>query len=224
MQKHKRNITKAEIKTLIGRDGYDDTRTVVVEAGCNNGSDSQDFLNHFGAAFQLFCFECDPRAIEKFKANIHDPRCELIEAAVAAVDGRTQFFMSGGQAPGWPGSDWDMSGSIRQPTGHLKMSPWCTFNRKIEVETIKLDTWLSRRPELGVIDFLWADVQGAEVDLINGGREFLKRTRFFFTEFYQTPQYQGQINLEQIVAMLGRDWEALATYENYNVLLRNRSL
>lgn len=226
MKNYNRPITHAEIKDLVGRGRPRDMRTVILEIGCNNGNDSQAFLDTFpGPGLRLYCFEPDPRAIAQFKDRIRDPRCELIEAAIAADDGRTVLHMSGGRPPGHPPDlDWNMSSSIRQPTGHLQMSPWCTFDRKVEVETMRLDTWYKQHPELGTIDFIWADTQGAEVDLINGGRLALDNTRFCFTEFYNTPCYQGQINLAQIIELLGPRWQPMATYENYNVLMRNLNL
>ncbi|MEN9248224.1 MAG: hypothetical protein Q6L50_08560 [Gloeomargarita sp. GMQP_bins_120] len=35
-------------------------------------------------------------------------------------------------------------------------------------------------------DFIWADVQGAEVDLIQGGLQALANTRYFYTEYANT--------------------------------------
>ena len=41
------------------------------------------------------------------------------------------------------------------------------------------------------IDLIWADVQGAEADLIEGGTEALRRTRYFYTEYNNQELIRG---------------------------------
>jgi len=42
-------------------------------------------------------------------------------------------------------ADWDLSSSLRRPTGHLAAHPWCTFDRTTMVQTRSLDSWLANR-------------------------------------------------------------------------------
>jgi hypothetical protein len=84
-----------------------------------------------------------------------------------------------------------------------------------------LDSWV-RDESLDAIDLIWADVQGAEVDLIAGGKEALKHTRYFYTEYSNTELYEGQINLRQLMALLP-DFHVLRRYEK-DVLLKNGRL
>ena len=116
---------------------------------------------------------------------------------------------------------WDYSGSIRQPKKHLEIYPWCTFEKKVDVETKRLDTWI-REQGIEYIDFIWADVQGAEVDLIKGAGETLARTRYFYTEYSNKELYRGQINLRGLLNLLP-NFEVLYRYDN-DVLLRNTEL
>ena len=118
-----------DVEALVGK--HD---PVILEIGANDGEDSHKFLNHFGR-IKLFCFEPDARAIAKFKKRIDDGRCTLIEKAVAARSGSTSFWQSGGNLdPQNP--DWDKSGSIHPPTGHLQMVREVTFGNVIEVPTV----------------------------------------------------------------------------------------
>jgi FkbM family methyltransferase len=201
---------------------------LVLEIGCNDGDDSQDFLRQF-ERIQLHCFEPDPRPIAQFKARLQPEmasgRVHLHEYALGAEDGETTFWQSSGTTKGAHKQDWDLSGSTRKPTGHLKHSPWCKFDSQITVPLRRLDgVW----QELGspLIDFIWMDAQGGEGNVIAGGREALGRTRYVYTEYghWREPLYDGQLNLDQTAAALGVDWQVVATYEGYNALFRNMAL
>ena len=191
-----------DLSTLPALLGKDDP--TILEIGCNDGGHTRDFLTHFGNP-TIYAFEPDPRARARFAAAVHDPRVTLFDLAISATDGEVDFHMSGGapsaevaaQLP----NGWDLSGSIRKPTGHLAALPWCTFDQRITVKTLTLDTWC-RTEGVDAIDFIWADVQGAEDDLIRGGQAALAKTRFFYTEYSDRELYEGQLTLRALLALL----------------------
>lgn len=217
MEHNKRWISWDKIRGFVGKED-----PVILEIGCNDGSDSLNFLREFPGV-RLHCFEPDPRPIAKFKSRIHDPRCTLYEIAISDHDGFATLHMSGGTFENAPKEDWDYSSSINRPTGHLETFTWCTFERQTEVPTLRLDHWLAGHPEIVEIDFIWADVQGAEHQLIAGGVEALARTRYFYTEYYDRPMYEGQISQREILRRLPA-FAPVATYEGCNILLRNKVL
>ena len=199
---------------------------VILEIGCNDGSHSREFLKNF-PRLHLHCFEPDARPLGRFSSNVNanDIRCELHRYAIGDFDGPATFYLSGGKPPGgrdWPTDDWDLSSSLRRPTGHLKTVPWCVFNREVQVEVKRLDTWLSERSPIDTIHFIWADIQGAEGDLVRGAPRTLARTQFLYTEFSDRELYEGQPDLSQLCDMLP-DFEPLAIYQD-NVLFRHRHL
>ncbi len=116
---------------------------------------------------------------------------------------------------------WDQSGSLRAPKTHTEKWPWCKFNRTIRVEVRTLDTW-SQKHEPGTIDFIWADTQGAEADLVAGGRATLARTRFLYTEYSNDELYEGAPKLEALLDMLP-GFEIVKLYDA-DILLRNTTL
>lgn|GEM_PF-425965 len=207
-------ITPYQIRQLVGRPD-----PVFLELGCNDGSDSQRFLDEFEEV-TLHCFEPDPRAAGRFK--VRDHRCKLHQIAIGEHDGELPLYQSGGTPPDNRMEDWDLSSSIRRPTGHLAAHPWCSFDSIATVSVRSLDSWFGEHPNLTRVDFVWADIQGAEGDLIRGGRDTLKRyTRFLYTECYETQMYEGQPARREILDMLP-EFECIGMYEGYNMLLRNR--
>lgn len=222
------SLTAVEIHALVGRND-----PVMLEIGCNDGTDTRRFLEEF-PAIQIYCFEPDPRPRSRFWENVrpsYDTRLQFLglsEAAVSEEDGSTTLFQSGGTPPTGQFHpdvmrDWDMSSSICQPTGHLDWSPWCSFEKSVTVPTIRLDSFLYTWPPAfwGGLDFIWADVQGAEEKMILGGRETLNRTRYLYTEFYDRPMYDGQPNLARIAELLP-DFALRAIYGGDNALFANR--
>ena len=214
-------LTFVQIKAMVGRDD-----PVIIDAGSNDGTHTNRFIKTFPQA-SVYSFEPDPRAIAKWKQNVIDPRATLIESALGAVSGEATFHVSSGQRPGWEDDPsyvlgWDQSGSLRAPKNHLEASPWVEFEKQIRVKVITLDEWAA---DYGIdrIDFIWADVQGSESDLIDGGRGVMKRTRYFYTEYSNKELYDGQITLDAITELLTDDFEMVAYWRD-DVLFKNTLL
>jgi len=189
----KGELTAVEIKNLVGKDN-----PVILEIGANDGGTTIDFLKAMPHA-RIFCFEPDPRAIALFKSHITHGNVQLIETAVGSQNGITQFHQSNGKGHL---SGWHKSGSIRAPKSHLQVWPQITFETQINVPICRLDDWFSKQG-IDEVDFIWADVQGAEYDLIAGATETLQKTRYFYTEYSNSEWYEGQIGLQKIYNLLG---------------------
>jgi hypothetical protein len=91
----------------------------------------------------------------------------------------------------------------------------------MKVQTMRLDTFCAEQ-KIRRIDFIWADVQGAEADLIAGATESLKFTRLLYTEYNENEMYEGQMGLRKLVGLLP-DFDVLVRFPD-DVLLRNRTL
>jgi FkbM family methyltransferase len=205
-----------ELVTLLGKDD-----PVILEIGANDGGHTALFLELFPKA-KIYAFEPDPRASEKFQRRLgNDSRVVLEKIAISAMDGEIDFFMSNSTASEHVPGNWDKSGSIRKPKKHLEVVPWCIFDQTIRVPTQRLDTWW-QKAGVGQIDFIWADVQGAEIDLIQGGRRALAQTRYFYTEYANDELYEGQIPLRDILKLLP-NFQLVYRF-SHDVLLKNKRL
>jgi 2-O-methyltransferase len=222
-------VLKREVRILPGELDLDELPKLldkddplILDIGANDGSHTLEFLRLFSQA-RVCAFEPDQRALERFRAKVKSERVRHFDLAISDIDGTAEFHVSDGLPPGdeqslRPGG-WDLSGSIRKPKEHLVTHPWCTFNETITVKTKRLDTWC-REEGIESIDLIWADVQGAEENLIRGGTETLRRTRFLYTEYSDRELYEGQISLGEIRALLP-NFEVLYRFDN-DVLLKNR--
>jgi FkbM family methyltransferase len=197
----------------------------ILEIGCNDGTTTLWLLEMFDNP-SIYCFEPDPRAIARFKAKVpQDPRVVLFEMALSDREGIIDFYQSGGspdelRAQMMP-EGWDLSGSIRRPHRHSQAFPWVTFDHKISVVTSSLDT-VCEKNGIGSIDFIWMDVQGAELEVLRGATTALRNTRYLYTEYSNRELYAGQPKLRDLVKFL-RDFSLVVRYPG-DALFRNTRL
>jgi len=197
----------------------------ILEIGCNDGQDTLEFIKTF-SDITIHCFEPDNRAYSKFIQNVKYKNCFIYNLAISNVDGELDFHVSDSnqKKPGTPlcvGNNWDKSGSIKKPKLHTAVHPWCTFDKVIKVKTLKLDTWIEQN-KINQIDFIWADVQGAEEDMITGGiNTFNEKVKYLYTEYSQTQLYEGDSSIDKITKLLP-NFEIIEIMEN-DLLLKNKN-
>lgn len=187
-----------EIRDLVGRE-----KPVILEVGANCGQTTAELLEAMPGAV-VHAFEPEPRAISEFRRNIQAPNVHLYECAVGATNGTVTFHQSSGgeqEYPEYQGSGWDQSGSIRRPRTHLEVWPWVKFEHQIQVPIVTLDAWAGQQG-ITQVDFIWADVQGAESDLIQGATLLLRNTRYLYTEYSNEEWYEGQVTLAELQRLL----------------------
>jgi len=213
-------IDQKQIKQLLQKES-----PIILEIGAHKGEDTSKFLREF-KHIKIFCFEPDPRCIAEFKKMIKDDRCTLIEAAVSNEDGKTVLNLSGG----WPvrvpkllkalgvkrcwtfivlayrrirgvHKEWTGSSSIKTSLSYSRDWPWLTFDKTVVVRTMRLDTW-AKENDIGQIDFVWADVQGAERELFGGGANTLRNVKYLYTEFGAKSCYPDALTREETIQLL----------------------
>jgi len=188
------NLSADDIRRMVGKDN-----PIIIEIGANIGQSTIEFIKVMPKA-RIYCFEPDPRAAAKLRQKISSIQADvkIFECAVGDFNGTVSFHQSSGEGDQ---KDWDQSGSIREPKNHSIAWPWVKFQSKIEVPIVRLDDWAI---EQGIVDvdFIWADVQGAEIDLIKGAKKILESSRFFYTKYSNDEWYEGQADLKQLYEAL----------------------
>jgi FkbM family methyltransferase len=180
-----------------------------LELGAHQGTDTMWMAEIPDVTIQAF--EPDPRNHPPARRNVIVHR-----AAIADCDGPGLLILS---QQGW-GREWTHSSSIKQPRNHLSRFP-VTFGGAVPVEMTTLDRFCEQQG-IGVIDFIWADIQGAEGEMIRGGRQSLARTRYLYTEYSDDELYENQATLGEILEMLP-DFRVIELWSD-DVLLENQKL
>jgi len=148
---------------------------VIVEAGVCDGSDTEEFATIFPEA-RIHGFECLPHYFEQsFRRLSKYSNVALYPFALSDALGPVNFHVS------TLNGDYSASGSILAPRLHREVHPEIKFDNVISVEAITLDEWASRF-NIGHVDFLWLDLQGAELKALHGAETLLRNVKAIFTE------------------------------------------
>jgi FkbM family methyltransferase len=197
------SLNKAIIPLLVHKHS-----PVILDIGCYDGTDG--LALHELAGGELHCF--DPVSYEVFKGH-GKPNVFFYPCAIGNEDSYIYFYPSPHM----------QSGSIQPPHLHTEIWPHIEFKERIKVRSFRLDTFW---PEDKPIDFIWADINGAEGKFAQGAQKTLKRTKYMYIEYSNKELYHGQRNKAELLDML-ETWTVLASYpgEDFgNLLLENEAL
>lgn len=200
------------VKNILDKDS-----PIVFEIGTNDGTDTKEILKYCKGDFRYFAFEPDPRTSEVVKGM--GLPITFVEAAVSSTIGKAKFYQFSDKE-----NDGDLGAmgpsSLFEP---LPYDHWLPHLKHgvIEVDTISLDSFCESS-RVYHIDFLWIDAQGAEYDILEGGKEILKNTGWIFMEAMKNAQYKNQKTREYLVEKLS-GFEIVRDWEN-DLLLRNKNI
>jgi len=157
---------------------------------------------------KIFVFEPLPsnqnKILENFK-KYQVNKAELVKAAASDESGFSIFHVSSGQPENKDDSvDWDFgnkSSSLLIPGKHLDIVPWIKFNESINVRTITLFDFINEK-KIPLVDFIHMDVQGAEVKVLKGAGDLLKKIKAIWLEVSDVEFYKGQPTRNEIEAFM----------------------
>lgn len=120
----------------------------------------------------------------------------LENIALSIENGTAEFFLSEGEPGDLKNSEeWDFgnkSSSLLPPSEEMKKhTSWLQFNKKVEVETKRLDDYVKSK-NVDCIDFAHIDVQGAELMVLEGAGSFLKNIKLIWMEVEAVELYKNQ--------------------------------
>ena len=195
----------------------------IVEGGAFHGHDTVQMARTWPNSI-IYSFEPIPelfaKGAEQTKqyTNIHP-----INLALAEKEGTALFWPS--ENPDKPGKH-SQAGSLLKPKERLKHSK-IRFNDPITIETTSLDTW-AKSNHITHVDFLWLDLQGYELPVLQGAENLLKNVQYIYTEVNFIEAYEGQKRYPEIVAWLeahgfeviGKDFDDIDDWFFGNILCK----
>lgn len=169
---------------------------IIVEAGAFDGKDTGRFLSKWPTC-TVFAFEPIPhlckRLVDRFAC---DSRVSVVDRALVG-DLRTRVLMYTFK----PENIQNGSSSLLRPNSHTSRAPEIDLSDQVEVPAITLETWGN---DSGLVwcDLLWLDLQGSELEVLQGSLGFLSRTRVVHIEVADEPMYDGAATSNQIGSFL----------------------
>ena len=229
MMKHY-SLKFQNIKKLVNNDN-----PVIVEIGAHYGEDTLRFLETFPDA-QIFSFEPDKRNIQIFKKLVNQANVELIEKAVSNENGQAKFYPSyvNSIIDNVPSKydfiskdEYTSLGLNGSGASSLKKGFSKCLTEKYYVTVIRFDKWYFTK-NIGLIDFVWIDVQGAEKEVIEGMGKVIQKIRMIWMEYGET-NYNGAMNREETVSLLNSKGFSLDSHSSDSgpqgdLLFRNKEI
>jgi FkbM family methyltransferase len=175
------------------------TVDTVFDIGSCEGEDAIRYSRFFSRA-RVHAFEPRPDNLEAIAQNIKlhggSERIKVHGVALSDQKGFFDFYVSSGQPKEATGTEnWNYgnkSSSLLPPSEEMtKHTSWLQFNEKITVPTERMDSFC-REQQIGKVDFIHIDVQGAELKVLMGAGEILKSLTAIWMEVESVELYKGQ--------------------------------
>jgi len=160
----------------------------ILEGGAYDGNNTAELASLWPKGM-VYSFEPVPALYQNVKArtaalsNVH-----VYDLALSDKVGTATFHVSEFDfKPGVPSE----SSSLLAPKRHKTDIPNILFKKDITVATTTIDDWASKN---GVdrIDFLYLDIQGAELMAMKGAPRIMKTVKVIMTELESVELYEGQ--------------------------------
>lgn len=201
---------------------------VIIECGTCEGDHTHfmcSVLHEMGKNFTFHAFEPNINLKQDFiNRNEYDLKTgnlKIFFKAIGKENGKCNFWVSSGKNK-ITNESYHGSSSIKKPQIILREYPDMSFT-ETTVDVVSLDAHCKEHNlDSKVIDFIWADVQSAEKDLILGGLNTLRNTRYFYTEYIDGYSYEEKASLSDILKLLPY-YEIVEDYGG-DVLLKNTLL
>jgi FkbM family methyltransferase len=172
------------------------SKLVILDIGACEGEESIRYSRLFPNS-SLYAFEPLPKNKILITENIKKYNTKnviLIPLAVSNYNGIFEFFISSGNPENQAENlNWDFgnkSSSLLEPE-KKNMPKWLSFENKIEVQTITLETFLIEN-KIEIVDFIHMDVQGAELKVLEGAKKRLEKVKAIWLEVSNVALYKSQ--------------------------------
>jgi FkbM family methyltransferase len=186
---------------------------IIFDVGANNG---KTFLHHALDGHRVYAFEPTPKLISDIKEWLHPkifPNYNLVEKAVSLENGKTTFNIAGQ-------GDWGCS-SILEFSDNLEVT-WAgrtdlKVTERIEVETIRLDTFIEQSGNIPYISYLHIDTQGHDLAAMKSLGRYMTIVQAGCVEVPQSKEvqlYKGQHSKEEMIKFLGENGFAIKHIEH----------
>lgn len=169
---------------------FEDEPKTIFEFGARYCEDTICISENFKQA-QIYSFECNPNTIHIAKDNIKGIKnIKLIETAVGNKDGKEYFYPINKEKTTTTWVDGNQgASSLFEASGNYPIEQY--VQDKIEVSISKPNTILNKL-DIKQVDILWMDIQGAELQALQGFEDKLQSIKLIHTEVEFFEIYKNQ--------------------------------
>lgn len=166
---------------------------IIVEAGAFNGTDTKK-LHQCWPWASIHAFEPVPDIFAILEQNTSSiSAIRRYNVALSDSVGFATFHLS--ENPAAPEKPFP-AGSLRAPQERIHWSD-AQYKKTIEVPTTTLDAWAVEH-EIDHIDFLWLDLQGHALTVLQAATQILSKTTIVYTEVEFIKAYKDQALYDEV--------------------------
>ena len=169
---------------------------MIFDIGSCEGLDSVRYAKQFPSG-KVYSFEPIPDNFTSISENIVKFGVSNIypqNFALSSRSGESDFYVSSGRPDNVTDSNWDYgnkSSSLLAPKEVSNYYKWLKFRDIRKVKTVTLDEFCDSN-DIPKVDYIHIDVQGSELDVLNGGISVLRETTAIWLEVSNLSLYEGQ--------------------------------
>lgn len=187
---------------------------VIVEAGAQFGEDSQ-WMSEFWPQGKIYSFEPSPESfvhLQKIATQSHN--IQAIQLALSNIPGKFSFYLAGGAS------------SLLKPQDSFNADYFHSdVDHPISVEVTTLDIW-AQENNIPIIDFLWLDMEGNELNALKGASHSLKNVKLIYTEVNLQRFWQNCVMYDELTTWMNDHgfveiWSDIVPNWHGNVLFMN---
>jgi len=210
---------------------------LIIEIGAHYGEDTEDIIDVFDSP-EVICFEPHPGnasfirkhfKIEGEFGYYKGAKICLYEVALSETNGESVFNVLDTPLPDEQKVpekySWIDEEDYRQynlnNTGSCSLKKGYSDHKtyEITVQTKRLDDVL----DVSHVDFIWIDVQGAEREVVNGGRNIFSKTAYVWTECGEKC-YDGAMSRQETISLFENLGFVHIGGDRHNLFLENKNV
>lgn len=187
------------------KNGYDFLRdlnlkkdSVVFHIGAY-GDITKSIRNNVTEDCKIYCFDGDAENVKRKKEEIGEI-ANIIQNYPSNIDSTLPFYVIKSE------SNQDLYfSSLKKPRCLINFYPDVKMEES-EAGVIRIDDYSNK---FEIVNFIWCDVNGAEIDFIDSSKKTLEKTEYILLKFSNHGLYHGQKTLNEIEESLGRNFRRL---------------
>lgn len=166
---------------------------VIVEAGAHMGYDTYGLAKIWSKGM-VYAFEPIPYVYDNLVERLKKvSNVRTYNLALGQMNGVVEMHVSSGGSTA--------SSSVLKPSVHLAKFPSVTFRSKIEVPVKRIADW-AKEEKVSKIDLLWLDMQGYEVNALQGSGNLIQSVSVIYTELCKSELYVGLVTQGEYIDFL----------------------
>ena len=190
---------------------------IILEAGAQFGEDTE-WMSRMWPQGKIYAFEPSPISfLEVQRVADHNNNVIAVQCALSNKQGEFAFYLAGGAS------------SLLKPTESFNNDYFHSdLEHPIIVPATTLDNW-AQENNVPKIDFMWLDMEGNELNALQGALNSLKNVKLIYTEVNLQRFWENCVIYDELTAWMNDHgfveiWSDIVPHWHGNVLFMNTNI